>query len=68
MRRSAELFPVGVSEVLSHKSHHSPEPLSSHTSLLSHSQWPQSLDEAALHGLAGDVMRTIAPHTECAGR
>ena len=26
--------------------------------------WPKLLDDAALHGLAGDVVRTIAPHTE----
>jgi hypothetical protein len=26
--------------------------------------WPRPLDEAALHGLAGDIVRTIEPHTE----
>jgi hypothetical protein len=29
----------------------------------SNSAWP-SLDPAALHGLAGDIVRTISPHTE----
>jgi hypothetical protein len=26
--------------------------------------WPRPLDEAALHGLAGDIVRTLEPHTE----
>lgn len=26
--------------------------------------WPARLDEAAFHGLAGDVVRTLRPHTE----
>jgi hypothetical protein len=26
--------------------------------------WPDPLDPAALHGLAGDIVRTIEPHTE----
>ena len=38
--------------------------LSSHRSLLSQPEWPESLNTAALHGLAGDVVRAIDPHTE----
>ncbi len=30
----------------------------------SSSQWPAPLDEAAYHGLAGEVVRAIDPHTE----
>ena len=29
-----------------------------------HQDWPQPLGEEAFHGLAGDVVRTIEPHTE----
>jgi hypothetical protein len=38
------------------------EPNSSNSSFVS-SFWPH-LDDAALHGLAGDVVRTIGPHSE----
>ncbi len=45
---------------------------SSLTSLISHSlsvgtpsgQWPEALAHDALYGLAGDIIRTIEPHTE----
>lgn len=33
-------------------------------SLLSQPEWPETLNPAALHGLAGDVVRAIDPHTE----
>jgi hypothetical protein len=33
-------------------------------SLLSQPEWPESLNPAALYGLAGDVVRAIDPHTE----
>jgi hypothetical protein len=33
-------------------------------SLSSQPEWPESLELAALHGLAGDVVRAIDPHTE----
>jgi len=32
--------------------------------LVPDSNWPQPLAEAAYHGLAGEVVRTIEPHTE----
>lgn len=31
---------------------------------LADANWPEKLAEAAFHGLAGDVVRTIEPHTE----
>ena len=39
-----------------------PEAVRSHISLLS--QWPVAMDDAALHGLAGDLVRAIEPNTE----
>ena len=38
--------------------------LPSHTSLLSHQQCPAPLQPAAFHGLAGEFVRAVEPHTE----
>ena len=39
--------------------------LISHNSLISHTQkWPQPLENEAYHGLAGELVRAIEPHTE----
>ena len=52
---------------ISDRSDQSPEPvdLSSHLSLTAHSTTvPPTLDDAALHGIAGELVRHIDPHTE----
>jgi Bifunctional DNA primase/polymerase, N-terminal len=41
-----------------------PEGLSALSAHNAHAPWPAALDPAAYHGLAGDVVRAIDPHTE----
>jgi hypothetical protein len=48
-----------------HSENEEREGLWSLRSLLSQSPpWPEPIDETALHGLAGDIVRTIEPHSE----
>jgi len=42
----------------------SQETFPSHNSLTSQRQWPEQIDEAAFCGIAGDIIRTIEPHSE----
>jgi hypothetical protein len=59
---SARLHQVMLEQApkLNGTKHHS---VDSHISLISR-QWPNPVGEEALHGLTGDIVRAIAPHSE----
>ena len=40
------------------------EPAQAAMQVAADSRWPDPIDEAAFHGLAGDIVRAIEPHTE----